>query len=52
MRGRLPAGLRRLLFGQLGRLYPKMDWAPQGLRAKATFQGLARDSIDAYYHIV
>jgi asparagine synthase (glutamine-hydrolysing) len=52
VRGRLPAGLRRLLFGQLGRLYPKMDWAPQGLRAKATFQGLARDSIDAYYHSV
>jgi asparagine synthase (glutamine-hydrolysing) len=52
VRSRLPAGFRRLLFGQLGRLYPKMDWAPQALRAKTTFQGIARDSIDAYYQSV
>jgi asparagine synthase (glutamine-hydrolysing) len=52
VRGRLPAGLRRGLFGQLGRLYPKMDWGPRVLRAKTTFQGIARDSIDAYYQSV
>lgn len=47
-RALLPAGLRRPLFGTLGRLYPKMDWAPQFLRAKTTFQGLARASAEAY----
>ena len=52
VRGRLPAGLRRSLFGQLGRLYPKMDWAPRVLRAKTTFEGIARESIDAYYRSV
>ncbi|CDG83274.1 XrtA/PEP-CTERM system amidotransferase [Janthinobacterium agaricidamnosum] len=46
----LPAGLRRPLFGALGHLYPKADWAPRMLRAKTTFEGLARDSVAAYFH--
>ncbi|MCL6485508.1 MAG: asparagine synthetase B, partial [Janthinobacterium lividum] len=46
----LPAGLRESLFGTLGRLYPKADWAPRFLRAKTTFEGLARDTTDAYFH--
>ncbi|STR23652.1 Asparagine synthetase [glutamine-hydrolyzing] 1 [Janthinobacterium lividum] len=46
----LPAGLRQSLFGTLGRLYPKADWAPRFLRAKTTFEGLARDTTDAYFH--
>lgn len=48
----LPLGLRRPLFGALGRLYPKADWAPRVLRAKTTFQALARNSVDAYLHSV
>lgn len=52
MRSHLPLGLRRLVFGALGRLYPKADWAPRMFRAKATFETLARDSVDAYFHSV
>jgi asparagine synthase (glutamine-hydrolysing) len=52
MRARLPLGLRRPVFGLLGRLYPKADWAPRFLRAKTTFEGLARTSVEAYFHSV
>jgi len=52
IRSRLPSGLRRPLFGTLGCLYPKADWAPKLLRAKTTFQALARDSVAAYLHSV
>jgi asparagine synthase (glutamine-hydrolysing) len=48
----VPAGLRRPLFGTLGVLYPKLDRAPRPLRAKATLEELARDSIDAYFSSV
>ena len=50
MRASLPEGLRKPLFGLMGRLYPKADWAPQALRAKTTFQGMARNSVEAYFH--
>ncbi|HDJ86126.1 MAG TPA: asparagine synthetase B, partial [Chromatiales bacterium] len=50
MRDALPLGLRRVLFGTLAALYPKADWAPRPLRAKATFQALARDSVEGYFH--
>lgn len=50
LRRLLPLGLRRPLFGTLGRVYPKADWAPRSLRAKTTFEGLARDSVQAYLH--
>ncbi|MDT8363567.1 MAG: amidotransferase 1, exosortase A system-associated [Nitrosomonas sp.] len=52
LRARLPLGLRRPLFGMLGHLYPKADWAPKFLRAKATFETLARDSVEGYFHSV
>ena len=52
MRSMLPAGLRRPLFGALGRIYPKADWAPRVLRAKTTFEGMARNSVEAYFHSV
>jgi asparagine synthase (glutamine-hydrolysing) len=48
----LPLGLRRPLFGLLGRAYPKADWAPRFLRAKTTFEGLARTPVEAYFHSV
>ena len=52
MRSVLPLGLRRPLFGVLGKLYPKADWAPRILRAKTTFEGMARSSVEAYFHSV
>ncbi len=52
LRQALPLGLRRPLFGALGKLYPKADWAPRMFRAKTTFQALARNSVQAYLHSV
>lgn len=50
LRSRLPLGVRRPVFGALGSIYPKADWAPRPLRAKTTFQALAMDSVQAYHH--
>lgn len=52
LRSAMPLGLRRPLFGTLGRVWPKADWAPRPLRAKSTFQSLGRDSIAAYFHSI
>jgi asparagine synthase (glutamine-hydrolysing) len=52
LRAAMPLALRRPMFGLLGRVYPKADWAPRPLRAKTTFQALARDSVSAYFHSV
>ncbi len=52
IRNFLPQGLRGPVFGALGAVYPKMDWAPKVLRAKTTFQALARDAVSAYFHSV
>jgi len=52
VRSLLPLQLRRPLFGSMASLYPKADWAPRVFRAKSTFQALARDSVDAYFHSV
>jgi len=50
MRSSTPEFLRRPLFGLLGRIYPKADWAPRVFRAKTTFEGIARNSVEAYFH--
>ena len=50
MRSALPLGVRRPLFATLGKLYPKADWAPRMFRAKSTFEGIARTSVEAYFH--
>jgi asparagine synthase (glutamine-hydrolysing) len=50
MRGLLPGSIRRPLFGWLGRMYPKADWAPKMFRAKSTFEALARDTVEGYFH--
>lgn len=50
LRAALPLPLRSRLFGLLSRVYPKADWAPRPLRAKSTFEALARDSVHAYFH--
>ena len=52
VRGLLPGSLRRPLFGLLGAVYPKLDWAPRPLRAKATLKELASDTVDAYFSSV
>ncbi|MFT7266026.1 MAG: asparagine synthase (glutamine-hydrolyzing) [Halioglobus sp.] len=52
LRSRLPLWFRQAVFGFLGRIYPKADWAPKFLRAKSTFQSLARNSVEAYMHSV
>jgi asparagine synthase (glutamine-hydrolysing) len=52
LRAALPLSVRQPLFGMLGRLYPKADRAPRFLRAKSTFQSLARNSVGAYFHSV
>jgi asparagine synthase (glutamine-hydrolysing) len=52
MRSSLPLAMRRPLFGLLGRVYPKADWAPRALRAKTTFEAMGRTSVDAYFNSV
>ena len=52
VRGVLPGVVRRPLFGILGRIYPKLDWAPKPLRAKTTVQALARGTAEGFFHSV
>jgi len=52
LRGLLPGGMRRALFGTLGKVYPKLGWAPRALRFKNTFQELALDSVPGYFRNV
>lgn len=48
LRAILPAALRGPLFGTLGAIYPKADWAPRPLRAKTTLLSMAGDSAEGY----
>jgi asparagine synthase (glutamine-hydrolysing) len=52
VRSIVPAGLRRPFFGKLGAIYPKLDWAPRPLRAKAVLEELAQDAATAYFSSV
>lgn len=52
VRALVPAGLRSSVFGTLGRLYPKADWAPRPLRAKTTLLALADEGAAAYARAV
>jgi len=52
LRGPLPLGIRRPIFKPLAAIYPKLDRAPQFLRAKSTFEALGRSSAEAYCHSV
>jgi asparagine synthase (glutamine-hydrolysing) len=52
VRRRLPLAQRRPVFGLLGRVYPKLDWAPGVVGAKSTFQSLALSTVDAYFNTV
>lgn len=44
----LPAALREPVFGALGKIWPKADWAPRSFRAKATLLALARSGAEGY----
>jgi asparagine synthase (glutamine-hydrolysing) len=48
VRAAIPERLRVELFGRLGRLYPKADWAPRAFRAKTTLLALAEGGEFAY----
>jgi asparagine synthase (glutamine-hydrolysing) len=48
LRRRLPAWLRRLALGPLGRIWPKADWLPRPLRAKTLLTNLSLDDGAAY----
>ncbi|MDA3790472.1 MAG: asparagine synthase (glutamine-hydrolyzing) [Desulfobacula sp.] len=52
IRNMVPAGLRRVVFGTMGRLYPKADYLPQIFRGKAFISNVARDPVGAYYYSV
>ena len=52
VRAWLPQAIRGPLFGFLGHVYPKADWAPKIFRAKSTFQALARNTLEGYYDSV
>lgn len=51
-RNGLPLAIRKPIFGFLGKIYPKLDWAPRFLRAKTTFQSLAMDTVAGYHNSI
>jgi asparagine synthase (glutamine-hydrolysing) len=48
LRALVPGPVRRSVLGPLARLYPKADWAPRPLRAKATLLSLAATGEEGY----
>jgi asparagine synthase (glutamine-hydrolysing) len=50
VRRAVPAALCGPIFATLGRIYPKLDWAPKALRAKSTLESIGRGSIGGYFH--
>jgi asparagine synthase (glutamine-hydrolysing) len=52
VRSALPHPIRGPVFGLLGTVYPKADWAPKIFRAKSTLQALARNTLEGYLHSV
>jgi asparagine synthase (glutamine-hydrolysing) len=52
LRNRVPAGLRRSVFGPLGRWYPPLAWAPRVFRAKSTFESLSRSPLEGYFNSI
>jgi len=45
----VPWPIRKAIFGPLGSVYPKMDWAPRCVRAKSTFQSLGCGPVEGYF---
>tara|TARA_R110002110_G_scaffold415858_2_gene658597 strand:- start:35378 stop:37306 length:1929 start_codon:yes stop_codon:yes gene_type:complete len=51
-RNMLPSFIRTPIFNLLASSYPKLDWAPRFLRAKSTFQAMARDTVNGYFNSI
>ncbi len=51
-RSLVPGPVRSMVFGGAAKWYPKLDGAPRWLRAKATFEALAEDSVTGYFRSV
>jgi len=47
IRSHLPSGIKTL-FGKVGKIYPKADWAPRIFRAKSTLETLSMSSTDSF----
>jgi asparagine synthase (glutamine-hydrolysing) len=52
LRAFVPASVRSMVFGPLGRCYPALAWAPRIFRAKATFQSLSRNPLEGYFNSI
>ncbi len=52
LRAFVPASVRSIVFGPLGRCYPALAWAPRIFRAKATFQSLSRNPLEGYFNSI
>lgn len=52
VRALAPATLRQPFFGALASVYPKADWLPRALRAKATLRNLSLDPARGYFNSV
>jgi asparagine synthase (glutamine-hydrolysing) len=50
LRSGIPPLLRQNVIGPVGRIYPKLSWAPRIFRAKNTLESLARSPIDGYFY--
>jgi asparagine synthase (glutamine-hydrolysing) len=50
LRSFVPTGMRRSVFGHLGRWYPALAWAPRVFRGKATLQSLSRSPLEGYFN--
>lgn len=50
LKARLPGSFSKTVFGLLGTVYPKLDWAPRFLRARTTFQELAMDEAESLFN--
>ncbi len=50
LRSLVPAPVRDVVFGPLGKWYPGLAWAPRPFRAKATFQSLSRSPLEGYFN--
>ncbi|MEL6486646.1 MAG: XrtA/PEP-CTERM system amidotransferase [Pseudomonadota bacterium] len=48
VRSRIPSALRAPVFGTLGRLWPKAQWAPRRFRAKSTLLALSETGEEGY----
>jgi asparagine synthase (glutamine-hydrolysing) len=52
LRSYFPAGIRRAIFGPLGKWYPALACAPRVFRGKATFQSLSRSPLEGYFNSI